>query len=128
MKNDSGFTLIEILMTILLLGVAVGSLSSVFISIRHIQQQTYYYDTANRAAARQIEALRNNSYVNLTAGQTINFTAEIPSNLPGRSGTAVISAPTEGLRRVDATVTYKAGGKTRTVTLSSLIGEIGITQ
>lgn len=126
-KND-GFTLVEILVTILLLGICVASLSSMFISIRNIQVQTSYYDTANRAAAREIESLRNDSYATLTAGQTINFTADLPSNLPGRSGLATISAPSDGLRRVDATVTYISQGKTRTVTLSSLIGEIGITQ
>lgn len=128
MNKSGGFTLVEILITILLLGVSVASLSSVFISIRNIQVQTAYYDTANRAAAREIESLRNDSYATLTAGQVINFTTDLPANLPNRSGTATISAPSDGLRRVDAIVTYTSQGKTRTVTLSSLIGEIGITQ
>ncbi|MDB5170294.1 MAG: hypothetical protein JWN82_690 [Candidatus Saccharibacteria bacterium] len=128
MEKDGGFTLVEILVTILLLGIATASLSSVFISIRNIQLQSSYYDTANRAAAREIESLRNDSYATLTAGQTINFTADLPTTLPNRNGTVVVSAPTDGIRRVDATVTYKAQGKTRTLTLSSLIGEIGITQ
>lgn len=128
MKKEGGFTLVEILITILMVGVASASLTSIFISIRNIQLQSSYYDLANRAAARQIELLRNDSYATLTAGQNINFTSDLPTTLPNRSGTAVISAPSEGLRRVDATVTYKAQGQTRTVTLSSLIGEIGITQ
>lgn len=128
MKKNGGFTLVEVLITILLLGIATASLSSVFVSIKNIQVQTSRYDTASRAAARQIEALRNNSFATLTAGQTINFTDDLPTNLPDRNGVATISSPSEGLRRVDATVTYTANGKTRTVTLSSLIGEIGITQ
>jgi prepilin-type N-terminal cleavage/methylation domain-containing protein len=128
MNKSGGFTLVEIVITILLLGISVASLSSVFISIRNIQVQTGYYDTANRAAAREIESLRNDSYATLTAGQNIDFTADLPANLPGGNGKATISAPSDGLRRVDATVTYTSQGKTRTVTLSSLIGEIGITQ
>lgn len=128
MEKSGGFTLVEILVTILLLGVATASLSSIFISIRNIQVQTAMYDTANRAAAREIESLRNDSYATLTAGQTINFTSDLPTTLPNRSGIAVVSSPSEGIRRVDATVTYKSQGKTRTLTLSSLIGEIGITQ
>ena len=128
MKKDGGFTLVEVLVTILLLGVTIASLSSMFISIRTVQVQTSYYDTANRAAAREIESLRNDSYGSLTAGQVIDFTADLPTNLPNRHGSATISAPSDGLRRVDATVTYTSQGKTRTVTLSSLIGEIGITQ
>ena len=61
MKKDGGFTLVEVLVTILLLGVTIASLSSMFISIRTVQVQTSYYDTANRAAAREIESLRNDS-------------------------------------------------------------------
>lgn len=128
MEKNAGFTLVEILVVIAMLGVATASITSVFISIRNIQLQTAYYDSANRAAAREIESLRNDSYVSLTAGQTIDFTSDLPSLLPNRTGQAVISSPSDGIRRVDATVTYRAQGKTRTLTLSSLIGEIGITQ
>ncbi|HEY1063761.1 MAG TPA: type II secretion system protein [Candidatus Saccharimonadales bacterium] len=128
MEKNGGFTLVEILITILVLGVSVASLSSIFISIHSIQVQSSRYDTAHRAAARQIEALRNNSFATLTAGQTINFTNDLPEDLPDRNGVATISAPSDGLRRVDATVTYTTGGESRSVTLSSLIGEIGITQ
>jgi len=128
MKNDGGFTLVEIVVTILMIGIATASLSSMFITIRNIQLQTAYYNTAHRAAAREIESLRNDSYTTLVAGQTINFTNSVPPILPNRTGSAVISSPSEGIRRIDATVTYKSQGKTRTLTLSSLIGEIGITQ
>lgn len=128
MKHAGGFTLVEIVVAIMLLGIVTASLSSLFISIRNVQQQTAHYDSANRAVSRQIESLRNDSYSELVAGQTIDFTSSLPTTLPNRSGTAVISAPSDGLRRIDATVTYKSQGKTRTVTQSSLIGEIGITQ
>lgn len=129
MKKEGGFTLVEVIVAIAILGISVAAISSMFISIRNVQTQTLYHDSANRAAARQIEALRNNSFATLTAGQTIDFTGELPNDLPDGNGTAVISAPTEGLRRVDATVTYTSNnGVTRSVTLSSMIGEIGITQ
>jgi len=128
MKKDGGFTLVEIIVTILVIGIATASLSSVFITIRTVQTKTLYYDTAHRAAAREIESLRNDSYDSLVAGQTIIFTNDIPSVLPGRVGKAVISSPSVGIRRIDATVTYTFHGNIKTVTLSSLIGEIGITQ
>jgi prepilin-type N-terminal cleavage/methylation domain-containing protein len=128
MKNNSGFTLVEIVVTIAVLGITTAAISSVFISIRNIQQQNKYLDIANRAANRQIESLRNDSYASLAAGSTIDFTSSVPTTLPDRTGSAIISSPAPDLRRVDATVTYKAQGKTRTVTISSLIGEIGITQ
>jgi len=130
MKNkQAGFTVVELLTTIILVGMTTGWLSSLFISIQNIQHQTIYADMATRAAQREIETLRNDNYASLTPGQTINFTSQLPSRLPsGSTGTVQVSQPATDLRRVDVTVSYKADGKQRSVTLSSLIGVIGITQ
>jgi prepilin-type N-terminal cleavage/methylation domain-containing protein len=127
--KQAGFTIVELLITIILIGLVTGWLASLFISIQNIQQQTTYVDLATRAAQREIETLRNDNYASLTPGQTINFTSQLPSRLPGgSSGTVQVSQPTTDLRRVDVTVSYKVIGKQRSVTLSSLIGVIGITQ
>lgn len=128
MNKDGGFTLVEIMVTILMVGIATAGLSSIFISIRNVQLQTAMYDTATRAAQRQIESLRNDSYVSLASGSTINFTSSLPTSLPQATGVVAVSTPAADLRRVDVTVTYKAQGVTRTVVESSLIGQIGITQ
>lgn len=127
--KQNGFTIVEILVTIVLIGITFGSISYMFIAIENVQTQTGYVDNATRAAQSEIESLRNNNYDALVSGTTINFTTTLPPGLPpGSSGSAVITEPTNGLRRVDATVTYSFGGQTRKVTLSSLIGVIGIAQ
>lgn len=127
--ESTGFTIVELLVTIAVIGITIASLTSLFISIRNIQQQAIYADTATRAAQREIETLRNDNYASLTPGQSIDFTSQLPSSLPrGSSGSAQVSQPATDLRRVDVTVTYKAEGKQQNVTLSSLIGVIGITQ
>lgn len=130
MKDDTaGFTLVELLVTITVFGIAVAGISSIFISIQRIQHRAAYADYATRAAQREIEVLRNDNYGALTPGQTIDFTSDLPSNLPSqRSGTVTVSQPSADLRRVDVTVRYTVSGKESTVTLSSLIGVIGITQ
>ncbi|HVI60713.1 MAG TPA: type II secretion system protein, partial [Candidatus Saccharimonadales bacterium] len=128
-ERQSGFTLVELLVTIAIVGITTASLASMFISIQKIQHQTLHVDGATRAAQREIESLRNDNYASLTPGQTINFTSQLPDNLPpGSSGTVQVSQPSNDLRRVDVTVTYKENGKQRNITLSSLIGVIGITQ
>jgi prepilin-type N-terminal cleavage/methylation domain-containing protein len=68
-SNKSGFTLVELLITILVIGVVFTGLSNIFISIQEAQVQTGYLESATRAAQRQIESLRNSNYNNLTAGQ-----------------------------------------------------------
>ena len=128
-SNQSGFTIVELLITIIIVGIVTASLSSLFISIQNVQRKTSNVDSAMRAAQREIEVLRNDNYGTLTAGQTIDFTNQLPTNLPAsRTGTAVVSEPTPDLKRVDVTVSYNEGGKLQKIMLSSLIGVIGITQ
>lgn len=126
--RQAGFTIVELLVTIAIIGITTASLSSLFISIRNVQRQTLYVDTATRAAQREIETLRNDNYASLTPGQTINFTSQLPGSLPNATGTAQVSQPAADLRRVDVTVSYRDGSSQRSVQLSSLIGVIGITQ
>ncbi len=128
-NNQSGFTLVELVITILVLGVVLTSVVTLFVNIQQAQTHTRYLETATYAAQAEIESLRNINYNNLTPGQTINFTNELPDSLPpGATGTVTVSEPVSGLRRVDVNVSYSYKGKDRTVSLSSLIGVLGITQ
>lgn len=127
--EQEGFTLVELIITISIVGIASIGIASLFYTTQYTQQQSRYIDAATRAAQRQVEILRNNSYNNLQAGQTITFTADLPSSLPKtKSGTVVVTEPSEGLKRVDVTVSFSQNGRTQNVKLSSLIGVIGISQ
>lgn len=128
MKNEEGFTLVELVATVAVLGIITLGIANLFYSIQYIQRQSNYLDRATRAAQRQVEVLRNNSYNSLPLGQS-SFTNELPDSLPNnRTGTIAVSEPSPGLKRVDVTVSYNDGGKQQQVTLSSLIGVIGLSQ
>lgn len=125
--SSNGFTLVELLVTIILIGVVFTGLSSIFIGIQRIQVHTAYLDSATRAAQREIESLRNLNYNNLAAGTSIDFSGELPATMPaGSTGTVVVTEPSPGIKRLDVTVRYTYGGTTKNVQLSSLIGVIGI--
>ena len=128
MYKAGGFTIVELIVTIVFLGMVSIGISGLYISISNIQRQSAYTATANRAAQAEIETLRNSNYNQLTAGQTITFTNQLPAGLPQATGTVVVSEPQTGLKRVDVTVSYKPGTQQKNVTLSSLIGVIGITK
>lgn len=129
MKNQEGFTIVELLATILVFGVVSVGLATLFYNLQYTQRQTTYLDAATRAAQREVEVLRNNSYNSLAVGQNINFTSDLPNTLPkNKSGTVAVSEPSPGIKRVDVVVSYTDGGKTQTVNLSSLIGVIGLSQ
>lgn len=129
MKDNSGFTLVELVATIAVLGIVSLGIANMFYSIQFVQKESNYLDRATRAAQSEVELLRNNSYNSLTAGQTIDFSSSLPSSLPnGSTGTVNVSEPSPGLKRVDVTVSYYDGGKQQSVKLSSLIGVIGLSQ
>ncbi|HEV2403372.1 MAG TPA: prepilin-type N-terminal cleavage/methylation domain-containing protein [Candidatus Saccharimonadales bacterium] len=128
-SNEQGFTLVELLVTILVLGLVLSSLGGLYYVLQIDEVQSQHYDIAVRAARTEIEDLRNAGYDNLTPGSNINFTSSLPSQLPhGATGSVAISEPATGLRRVDVTISYSDYGKSRVVTLSSDIGIIGLGQ
>jgi type II secretory pathway pseudopilin PulG len=127
--EQAGFTIPELVITIVFIGFAFLGITSLYLTSQRIQENTSWLQSATHAGETEIESLRNNDYGSLTTGQDIDFSADLPTILPApRSGTVVVSEPLSGLKRVDVTVTYTDHGTTRTVQLSSLIGVIGISQ
>lgn len=127
--TNAGFTLVELLITMIVLGLAIASLGGLYYVIQQSQVKAQHYDIAVRAARTEIEDLRNNGYDSLTPGSTITFTSSLPSSLPSnKTGTVAVSKPMSGLRRVDVTVTYNDYGTSESVILSSDIGIIGLGQ
>lgn len=128
-QNEKGFTLVELVVTVVVIGIAVVGIGGLYYAMQVAEVQSQHYDMAVRAARTEIEQLRNNGYATLTPGSTINFTSSLPTQLPSsKKGTVTVSQPADDLRRVDVTITYTDYGKSRTITLSSDIGVIGIGQ
>ena len=129
MKNSEGFTIVELLATVVVFGIASLGIANLFYSMQYLQQQASHLDIATRAAQREVEVLRNNTYNALVAGQSINFTSDLPSALPkNKSGTVTVTEPSPGLKRVDVSVTYSDGSKQQQVQLSSIIGVLGLSK
>lgn len=128
-KNREGFGLPELITGILLFSMVSLTVIGLTVMIMNLQTDNRYRKYATIAAQREIETLRNSNYGSLSAGQTINFTTDLPADLPaGKSGIVVVSEPAAGLRKVDVTVSYPRGGNTKEVKLTSIIGQLGITQ
>lgn len=121
--------MVELAIAIVTFGFVATGLSLLFLSLQDIQRQSAYLESANQIARTEVESLRNNNYTQLVDGQIIDFSSNLPSTLPApRSGTAQVSEPVAGIKRVDVTVSYTDKGSQRQVELSSLIGVIGISQ
>jgi hypothetical protein len=116
------------MITTMVLGLAVLFIATLFYQMQSIQTASQHLDSATRAAQTEIEVLRNNSYTSLVADSTIDFTNDLPSNLPKASGIVKVKQDSSDLKRVDVTVSYYNGNDPQQVTLSSTIGVIGIGQ
>lgn len=131
MKNSqkhSGFSIIEIAITVAVIGMMIIGLSNLMVAIGGIQRQSDNLSVATRLAEAKIESLRNNQYNTLVNG-TIDFSDELPQRLAApRSGTVSVSEPSPGLKRLDIDVSYRENSRTKTVRLSAIIGNIGISQ
>ena len=127
--NQNGFTLVELIVTIIVLGIVITSLGGLYYLMQVAEVQSQHLDIATRAARTEIEQLRNDGYNSLTPGSSIDFSSSLPSVLPkDKKGTVAISEPLTELRRVDVTITYTDYGKSQKLTLSSNIGVIGLGQ
>lgn len=127
--QQDGFTLVELLVAVVVLGIAIAGIAGLYYNMQVMQARSQNRDIATRAARTEIEVLRNNSYASLQPNTTLDFTASLPSSLPSdRTGSVAITQPVDGLRRVDVSVTYTDHGQAEKVELSSDIGIIGIGQ
>ena len=127
--HQAGFTLVELIVTIVVLGIVITSLGGLYYIMQRAAVRTQHLDLATRAARTEIEQLRNSGYSSLTPGTPIDFTSSLPANLPAdRSGIVTVTQPADDLRRVDVQITYTDSGAPQKIILSSNIGIIGIRQ
>jgi type II secretory pathway pseudopilin PulG len=128
-REEAGFTLVELIAATVVMSLMVIGIVNLYITVETAQRKSYHLEIASRAGEREIESLRNSQYSSLVPGTTVDFTSELPTELPTpRSGMVAVSEPGVGLRRVDITISYKDGNDTRTLKQSSLIGMLGIGQ
>lgn len=126
--KQAGFTIVEIIVVILIMGIALSSMAVFFSTLESTQRRSRYLDSATNAAKDQIEVLRNSNYALLAVPSTLSFTSSLPPDLPsGATGTVQLSDPAlTGLKRADVTINYSIGSQPQTVTLSALIGASGV--
>ena len=128
-NSKNGFTLVELIVAIVIIGFMVTGITSLYIAVENTQNKTRMLETATRAGEKKIEELRNSHYSALQNGTEIDFTNELPSTLPSpKSGKVNVSEPITGIKRVDLSISYKVGRSDKKVELSSMIGVLGIGQ
>ena len=126
--TSEGLTIVELLVSIVVAGVVIGSLSQVVSTYLHVSQRGRYLNLANSYVEAKVEALRNIGYNSLTLGTT-SLTSELPAQMPlTRSASMTVSSPSNGLKQVDLSVTYADNGQSNTYSYTTYLGELGVGQ
>lgn len=127
-NEERGFTLVEILVSIIVAGILITSISTITTTQAYISQQARDTTLANAYAESKIESLRSLGYLGLSDGTT-DITNELPSELGlPRSASQIVASQAVDIKSVVLTITYNEQGKPRTHTYKTFVGELGVGQ
>lgn len=129
-RGESGFTLIELVVTAAFMGIVVVAVAGLFTSLRQINIAANNYTIATQVAQQLMEQYRNTPYNNITVGtQDVTSTAlaAYPSLLSPRSATVTISDfDPNGIKKLDVAISYKSRTGTRNIQMQTLISNKGV--
>lgn len=127
--RDGGFTLIELIITCVVIATMFLAIFGLFNTLRVINARANNLTIANEAAQQQMESIRNLPYAAIPLG-TVDTTAQLsvyPQLGTSRSSsTSVTSADSRGLKKLDVVVNYDDRGIAKKLKVSTLIALNGI--
>ncbi len=129
-RNNTGFTIIELVVAMAFLGIVVVSVSELYATLRQANRAANNYTIATQAAQQLVEKFRNTNYNNIPIGTTdvtASTLATYPSLLAPRSATTTVTlVDANGLKQVDVAVSYKERTGIKNVQFSTLISYKGV--
>ena len=126
-NKNAGFTLVELLVSIIVGGIIIASLGQVVNSYINVSKSGRYMNLANSFAEAKVEALRNDGYNNIATGTT-SLTSQLPSQLPKGTASMTVTTPSGGIKEIDLSITYHDQGSNRTLNYTTYVGELGVGQ
>jgi prepilin-type N-terminal cleavage/methylation domain-containing protein len=127
-KTEAGFTIIELLVTIAVVGIMVPTLAGFVSTLNRFNDRARDLVIINSLAENKVESLRSMGFGALNNG-TVSFTTELPVTIGSpRSASYTITSPNSSTRQVDLAVTYNDHGSSRTLNYRTYVGEIGVGQ
>lgn len=133
MKKESGFSLMESLLVVVVIGLLVFLLASIPNSLMLVTKSRHA-SLAREIAVKQIEDKRTINYSNLVNGNSPISDPRLVS-LPLGSGIVVVGdcnpaicTNNEHIKEITVTVNWSDNNKTQMLKLKTMIGEGGINQ
>ncbi len=127
-KNSLGFTTVELLIAIGMIGIIVPSVIGLTTTINKLNNRANDLNTINSLAENKIESLRSLGFTGLNNGTT-TFTNELPPSIGSpRSATYTVTSPQPDIRQVDIQINYTDHGTSQSASYKTYVGEVGVGQ
>ena len=128
LKSESGFTLVELIITATFISAASLAAISIFINIGGLTRQSRNMAIATQFIQKKVEGYRNIGYQSIPT--TEDLTPTLPAELDTpKGGTATFSdfAPAkDGLKKLDIELYYHEGTKRKDIKITTYVTRRGI--
>lgn len=126
--NQQGFTIIELVVTIVLLGAAVPFMASLVNLLGSLNDRSRDMASIHALTEHKVEALRSTGFSGLNNG-TVDFTNELPASVAApRSAQYIVSSVDSSLKQIQVDVSYNDHGTPRSLNYRTYVGELGVGQ
>jgi prepilin-type N-terminal cleavage/methylation domain-containing protein len=127
-KHEQGFTIVELLLAIAMFAIIVPALIVGITNLTAINNRARDLALVNMLAQNKVEQLRSKGYNSVPLG-TVSFTSELPGTLASpKNATYTVTNPSNGIKEIGVTISYKDYRNTKTVQYKTIISEIGVGQ
>lgn len=132
--NQGGFSIVELLITLVVIGVVFGAFMTTFTSIQNINKKAIDVNNASVAAFNKLEDYENQNFTALpttTPGGTLTEVEDFSSTLVNtlespRVGKVYINTISPTLKQVVVTVEFGGGGSKRIIQYATFIQRSGL--
>lgn len=133
-RNQDGFSLVELLITLIVIGVAFGAFVTTFTAIQNINKKSIDINTANALAFAKVQDYENTNFNSLTSTtpqgtlvQVEDFSNTLPTTLQTpRVGKVYINTVSPTLKQIVVDITFGSGGDQRRVQYADFIQKNGL--
>lgn len=133
-SNEAGFSLVELLITMIIIGVLFGAFLVTFTSIQNINKKALDINAANTIAYAKVQEYENKNFTDLptttptgTLVQVENFSSSLPNSLESpRVATVSVNTVSSTLKQVVVNIQFGSGPSQRTIQYADFIQKNGL--
>lgn len=135
-QNEDGFSIVELLITLIIIATAFGAFMVTYTTIQNINKKAVDVNKANALAFAKVQEYENKSFASLpnttptgSLQQVEDFSSTLPNSLESpRVGRVYINTLSGNLKQIVVTIQFGSGSAQRLIQYGDFIQRNGIGQ